>query len=132
MLYDGVSFKAKPANPSRFLYVSLILYDHTNGVWVSMLDYGAVWTPVGDSGWYTVTVPVGTPWDGWTFGGVHYGPRYVPLADWDNWVAQHGVDLDVRRANIQFGYATSTSSGTVHVDGLSFGGRTLDFEPEAD
>lgn len=131
VLYDGISFKAKPANPGRFVYVSLILHDRTNGVWVSMLNYGASWVP-GDGGWYTVTVPVGASWDGWTFGGAHYGPGYVPLADWDNWAAQHGLDLDVRRVNIQVGYDASTSSGTVYVDGLSFGGRTLDFEPQSD
>jgi hypothetical protein len=131
VLYDGISFKAKPANPGRFLYVSLILYDRTNGVWVSMLNYGVAWVPASD-GWYIVTVPVGASWDGWTFGGSHYGPGYVPLADWDNWVAQHGVDLDVRRVNIQFGYDASLSSGTAYVDGLSFADRTLDFEPEAD
>ncbi len=131
VLYDGVSFKAKPANPARFVYVSIILHDRTNGVWVSMLNYGPAWVRAGDSGWYTVTVPVGAPWDGWTFGGAHYGPGYVPLTDWDNWVAQQGVDLDVRQVNVQFGYDASTSFGTVYVDGLSFGGRTLDFEPQS-
>jgi len=131
-LYDGVSFKAKPANPGRSLYVSLILHDRSTGAWVSMLSYAPVWAAAGDSGWYTVTVPAGAPWDGWTFGGAHYGPGYVALAEWDSWIERHGIDLDVRRVNIQFGYDASTAPGTAYVDGLSFDGRTLDFEPESD
>ena len=130
-LYDGVSFKAKPANPGRSLYVSLILHDRTRGAWVSLLNYSPVWAPA-ENGWYTVTVPAGAPWDGWIFGGSHYGPGYVPLAEWDSWVERHGIDLDVRRVNIQFGYDASTAPGTAYVDGLSFDGRTLDFEPESD
>ena len=131
VLYDDISFKAKLANPGRFVYVSIILHDRTNGVWVSMLNYSPVWTGPDAAGWCTVTVPAGAPWDAWTFGGAHYGPGYVPLTDWDNWVTQQGVDLDVREVNIQFGYDASTSFGTVYVDGLSFGGRTLDFEPQS-
>jgi hypothetical protein len=127
-LYDGVSFEAKPANPGRFLYVSLIVYDRTQGVWVSMLNYSPVWAPA-ENGWYTVTVPAGAPWDGWVFNGARYGPGYVPLAEWDAWAAKHGLDLDVKRVNIQFGYDESQSAGTAYVDGLTFGGSTLDFEP---
>jgi len=130
ILYDGVSFKAKPGEGgvNGPLYVSIILYDRTSRVWVSILNYAPVWSGPDPSGWYTLTVPVGGSWDGWTFGGAHYGPGYVSLTAWDQWIASQGFDVDVRKVNIQFGYGWY-AWGTVYVDVLSFAGRTLDFEP---
>jgi len=130
VLYDGVSFKAKPGadGVNGPLYVSLILYDRTNGFWVSILNYAPVWYGPDAEGWYTVTVPAGSSWDGWTFGGDHYGPGYVSLTGWDQWIASNHFDVDVRKVNIQFGYGWY-AWGTVYVDALSFAGRTLDFEP---
>jgi len=131
VLYDGVSFKAKPGADGvngPYPYVSLILYDRTHGVWVSMVSYDAQRTPDGD-GWYTITVQPGAYWDGWMFNGTHYGLGYVSLSQWDGWIKSGGIDVDVRKVNIQFGYYAYGVWGTVYVDGLCFAGRTLDFEP---
>jgi len=130
VLYDGVSFKAKPGaeGVNGPLYVSLILYDRTDRVWVSILNYAPEWSGPDGDGWCTVTVPAGSPWDGWTFLGDHYGPGYVSLTVWDEWIKSEGIDVDVRKVNIQFGYGWY-AWGTVYVDVLSFAGRTLDFEP---
>ncbi len=135
VMYDGVSFKAKPGDGigGHALYVSLILYDATNRVWVSMLNYGPSWSEPDGAGWCTVNVPVGAEWDAWTFGGdawpVGIDPGYISLAGWDAFIASEGIDARVRKVNIQFGYDANPSAGTVYVDGLSFADRTLDFEP---
>jgi len=130
VLYDGVSFKAKPGEGgvNGPLYVSIILYDRTNRVWVSILNYAPEPSGPDTDGWYTFTVLVDEPWDGWMFNGTHYGPGYVSLTIWDQWIKSEGFDVDVRKVNIQFGYGWY-AWGTVYVDALSFAGRTLDFEP---
>jgi len=133
--YDGISFKAKPGVEGRHgaLNVSLILYDNTNDVWVSMLTYDTTCSADGD-GWQTCVAPVGAGWDAWAFTGESWPDAlgypdagYVSLADWDEYIADNDLDAKVRKVNIQFGYDPN-AWGTVYVDGLSFANRTLDFE----
>jgi len=132
--YDGVSFKAKagPAGVHGPLCVSIILYDDTDNVWVSMLNYSPVWTGPDARGWFTVTVPAGAPWDAWTFGGdawpVGRDPGYISLTQWDQYIRAQRIDADVRKLNIQLGYGWN-AWGTVYVDGLAAHGFLLDFEP---
>jgi len=138
VLYNDVSFKAKMVDVygGQLPYVSLILYDRTHDVWVSMVSYEAVQSGPDGDGWYTITVPSSANWWGWTFGGGYYGPvdgsgnpAPCPLSGWDKWIATNHFDVDVRKVNIQFGYYAYGLWGTVYVDGLSFAGRILDFEP---
>ena len=161
-----------PVQPavSAPIYVTLILYDKTNGVWVSMIPTtelfdawgGArmVFSAPDENGWRAAT-PVGSSvalWTAWTFEGnpwlatefFPWGapiPQLMKLPEWDAYTAALGLDVKVRKVNIQFGYRPpvvhqdwdgdgipeahdlGVSYGTVYVDGLSFGGRTLDFEP---
>jgi len=177
-LYSDISFKVNfldnpqgeppinepyPVNPgavSAPLYVTLILYDKTNDVWVSMIPTTGAYDAWGgarmnfsdpdENGWRIAT-PVGgnnANWTAWTFGGALWypddvypwhtpenpapKPRTVTLAQWDAFIASLGLKVEVRKVNIQFGYMHplyGTTWGTVYVDGLSFAGRTLDFEP---
>lgn len=134
-MYDGVSFRAKPGPPGVHgpLFVSIILYDDTHDVWVSMLNYSPVWTEPDAAGWCTVTVPAGASWDAWTFGGeawpVGRDPGYVSLAQWDQYTHTQGIKAEVKKLNIQFGYGWN-AWGTVYVDGLAAHGFLLDFEPK--
>ncbi len=134
-IYDGVSFKAKPGPDGIHgpLCVSIILYDGTHDVWVSMLNYSPVWTEPDAAGWCTVTVPAGASWDAWTFGGdawpVGSDPGYVSLAQWDHYIHAQSINAEVKKLNIQFGYGWH-AWGTVYVDGLAAHGFILDFEPK--
>lgn len=134
-IYDGVSFMAKAGPPGIHapLFVSIVLYDDTHDVWVSMLNYSPVWTGPDAGGWSTVTVPAGAPWDAWTFGGdvwpVGGDPGYVSLEQWDQYIHAQGIKAEVRKLNIQFGYGWD-AWGTAYVDGLAAHGFLLDFEPK--
>jgi len=176
-LYSDISFKVNfldnplgvppvgepyPVQPavSAPLYVTLILYDKTNDVWVSMIPTTGPYDAWGGArmsfsgpdgnGWRIATPVYGNNanWTAWTFGGALWypegvypwhtpenpapKPRTATLAQWDAFIAEHGLDVVVRKVNIQFGYmhpTYGTTWGTVYVDGLSFAGRTLDFEP---
>ena len=135
-MYDGVSFRAKPGPPGVHgsLFVSIILYDDTHDVWVSMINYSPVWTAPDAGGWSTVSVPAGASWDAWTFGGdawpVGGDPGYVSLAQWDQYIHAQGIKAEVKKLNIQFGYGWH-AWGTVYVDGLAAHGFLLDFGAEA-
>jgi hypothetical protein len=164
-MYKDISFKANfldnplgepPANVpypvqpavSAPLYVTLILYDRTNEVWVSMIPttldaWGGArmsFSEPDENGWRTAT-PVGGStalWTAWTFGGtpwpVGWPDNVMTLLNFDAYIMANGLDVVVRKVNIQFGYmhpVYGTTWGTVYVDGLSFADRTLDFEPPA-
>jgi hypothetical protein len=165
--YAGISFKANfhgnplgappvgepyPVQPavSAPLYVTLILYDRTNDVWVSMIPTtldawgGArmIFSGPDENGWRTAT-PVGGStalWIAWTFGGTlwpglsPYPGEVMTLSDWGAYIAANNLNVKVQKVNIQFGYMHpdyGTTWGTVYVDQLKTHGFILDFEPAA-
>jgi len=159
--YAGISFKANfldnplgappvgvpyPEQPaiSAPLYVSLILYDKTNDVWVSMIPttvdaWGGArmsFSAPDENGWRTATST--DLWIAWTFGGtlwpglLPYPGEVMTLSDWDAYIEANNLNVKVMKVNVQFGYMHpdyGTTWGTVYVDQLSFAGRILDFEP---
>jgi len=163
--YAGISFKANfldnplgappvgvpyPEQPaiSAPLYVSLILYDKTNNVWVSMIPTTAdawggarmIFLEPDANGWRTAT-PVGGStalWIAWTFEGTvwpglsPYPGEVMTLSQWDTYIAANNLNVKVMKVNIQFGYMHpdyGTTWGTVYVDQLETHGFILNFEP---
>ena len=170
-LYEDISFKVyfeSPAfdpDPTEHapLYVTLILYDRTNDVWVSMIPttedaWGSArmsFSVPDENGWRTAT-PVGGSdalWTAWTFGGtpwpVGWPDNVMTLSNFDVYIVNNGLDVVVRKVNIQFGYrppgvhqdwdddgtpewhSSGIAHGTVYVDKLKFSDRILNFEPAA-
>lgn len=156
--YRRIIFKAQyegndPGSPGTApLYVSLILYDRTNDVWVSMIptcDLYVCWGGVSmsfsepDSGGWRTAKPGTDLWTAWRFDGKPWEPagtfpwdgdipRISSLSDWDDYVEVNNLNVKVKKVNIQFGYrpvAYGGGAGTVYVDGLATHGFILDFEP---
>jgi len=166
--FEVPEFDPDPMNHAP-LYVSLILYDKTNDVWVSMIPTTTLYDAWGgarmsfstlENGWWIATPVEGSNalWTAWRFDGTPWCPvgtfpwgspipRILTLSEWDTYIANSGLNVMVRKVNIQFGYRPSivhqdwdgdgipeehyagVDWGTVYVDELSFAGRTLDFEP---
>ena len=129
--YDGISFKVyfeSPAfdpDPTEHapLYVSLILYDKTNNVWVSMIPtsvpwpYGGGWGSASmvfsgpdSAGWRTATPDPSGLWIAWSFAGggwpglTNWYDEVMTLSDWDAYIAANNLNVKVQKVNIQFGY----------------------------